>query len=147
MRTGSSQDRVPYLSIGVFAQKTIDSLIKFVETGNCETLEVYVREALDSLKAATGEQRAAEAPRAMHALPSYEQMRTLNEVVPTPERRAEIIAVLEELLHKRGDRQQQRRNAEKAIQFFYTLENRALRNFDQPTEPLPRGIRELCKQT
>jgi len=146
MRTGSSQDRVPYLSIGVFAQKIVDSLIKFIETGNSENLDAHLPEALASLKAATGEERSPDGPRSMHALPSYEQLRTFNEVA-TPERRKEIVGVLENLLDKRGSLKQRRRSAEKAVRFFYTLENRALRNFDQPTEPLPRGIRELCKQT
>jgi hypothetical protein len=55
MRNGNPQDRVPYLSIGVFAQKMIDGLIGFVETGKRENLENYLGEALASLKAATGE--------------------------------------------------------------------------------------------
>ena len=78
MRTGGLQDRVPYLSIGVFAQKMIDSLIRFIETGNSETLDAYLQEALASLKASTGEETTPDKSRAVHA--SYEQLRTFNEV-------------------------------------------------------------------
>jgi hypothetical protein len=74
-------------------------------------------------------------------------MRTFNEVIATPERRDKIIEALDSLLRQRGSAKQQRKNAETAIRFFYDLETRALRNFDQPVEPLPRGIRELCKAT
>ena len=145
IRTGSQQDRVPYLSIGVFAQKMIDSLIGFVETGKRENLDTYLAEALASLKAATGDEKAPSGRASMHALPSYEQMRTFNEVIATQEQRDKIIEALNGLLKQRGSPKQQQNNAEKAIRFFYDLENRALRNFDQPIEPLPRGIRELCK--
>jgi hypothetical protein len=145
MRNGSPQDRVPYLSIGVFAQKMVDGLIGFVETGKRENLESYLGEALASLKASTGEEEAHAGRAGMRALPSYEQMRTFNEVIATPERRDKIIEALDGLLKQRGSVKQQRKNAETAIRFFYDLETRALRNFDQPDEPLPRGIRELCK--
>ena len=147
MRNGSPQDRVPYLSIGVFAQKMIDGLIEFVETGKRANLENYLGEGLASLKAATGEKKADTGRAGMHALPSYEQMRTFNEVIATPERRDKIIEAIDGLLKQRGSAKQQRKNAEMAIRFFYELETRALRNFDQPVEPSPRGIRELCKAT
>jgi len=147
MRTGSSLDRAPYLSIGVFAQKMIDGLIAFVEFGRRENLDALLAEALESLKAATGGEEDRTSYDGVRPLVSYERMRTYREVIPTHERREGIVEALDSLLKQRGNQKQQRKSAEAAIRFFYDLEARALRNFDQPDEPSPRGIRELCRAT
>jgi len=98
----------------------IDSLIGFVETGKRDNLDKYPGEALTSLRAATREtatgdesSQAQTGRKGAHALPSYEQMRTFNEVVATPERRNEIIGVLDGLLKQSGSARQQRGDAEK----------------------------------
>jgi len=141
---GDQELRVEYLSVGLAAQRLIDVLIEFVEEGKNEELDPSLREALDWLKADEARAGAPEETGSRVFL-TYEQVRTLSEVLPTPQRRGEMVRVLQELLERRGSKKRQRRNADQAIEFFYELENRALWNFEQPSEPPPTGLRELCK--
>jgi len=136
--------RIRYLSFGLFAQKLIDVLMEFVEEGKEERLDAALEEATDFLRALSGEPPSATEARRSRAFHSYEEVRTLDEVCPEPQQRKEIIGLLADLRHRKRPKSARRKNANKAIDFFFSLENRALRNFEQP-EPLPRGIRELCR--
>ncbi len=137
--------RTEYLTVGLFAQRLIDKLIDFADAGSEEGLDSSLTEALEILKGESATAPAGTPERQARGLHSYERERTLDEVDPTAQGRGETIRALEELLQREGRRKQQVMNAEKAIEFLYRLENRALRNFDQPSEPLPAGLRELCK--
>ncbi len=137
--------RTEYLTVGLFAQRLIDELIDFADAGSEEGLDSCLTEALEILKGESATAPAGTPERQARGLHSYERVRTLDEVDPTTRRRRETIRALEGLLQRKGSGKQQKLNAEKAIEFFYHLENRALRNFDQPSEPLPAGLRELCK--
>lgn len=136
--------RMRYLSFGLFAQQLIDVLIEFVDEGRDERLPSALTEAIEYLKAASGGADTGATGRNVHTFRNYEQVRTLDQVCPLGPGRKEIIQILEDLRDRQGTRRAQRRKANRAIEFFYALENRALRNFAQP-EPLPRGIRELCQ--
>jgi hypothetical protein len=134
-----------YLTVGLFAQRLIDKLIDFADASSEEGLDSCLTEALEILKGESAAAAPGTPERQARGLHSYERARTLEEVDPTAQGKKETIRALEELLQRKGGRKQQILNAEKAIKFLYRLENRALRNFDQPFEPPPAGLRELCK--
>jgi hypothetical protein len=142
MMTAGPRLRTRYLSLGLFAQSIVDVLITFVDKGKDENLEPCLKEALASLQAAN---RPPADRGNVKAFTNFEQVWTLNQIAEP--KRQEAIRILEDIIHQRGSTRKLRRQAETAIEFFYTLEGQALRNFDQPTDPLPSGIRRLCNTT
>jgi hypothetical protein len=132
--------RMRYLSLALFSQRMVDCLIGFL-TEDKDDLSCAA-EALQSLRALSGQQVSAGAVR---FFTSYEQVRTLEEAVNSPDDVKGMIKMLEDLQNKYGKKSQKRREAEVAIKFFSKLEKTALLNYERPVEPLPRGIRELCQ--
>jgi hypothetical protein len=139
--------RVRYLSFGLFAQKVIDVLIEFADEGKDERLEGTLLEAMECLREPPRTTGRGSANRPARLCRSYEQVRTLEETLEQTSAaadRGEVIQMLQQLLQRCGSRRTQRRVANRVIDFFFDLENRALRNVDQP-EPPPRALREPCQ--
>ena len=82
--------------------------------------------------------------RGLSTLPKYEHLLTINEAWSAAEV-SETVRELEALLNPHVELSDQISLAEKVFDKFFKLENQALRNFERPSDPLPRGIRELCK--
>jgi hypothetical protein len=145
MKTANPEARIPYLSLALLAQKVIDSLIEFRERGEKpSSFDDTVGKALQALRAAEAK-GTPQAPRsALSTLPKYEHLLTLNEAWKSTEV-SETAQSLEALLNSQGELQDRMYLAEKVIEKFFRLENQALWNFERPSDPLPRGIRELCK--
>lgn len=145
MMLSGTEARVRYLTVAVFSQKVLDALVASADHGNDTPLKAVLEQAVQELKAAIGNPPADYQEGSARAFSSYEQVRTLDEI-GNREQIEDIIRALERLDERlkagaRPDREQ----LEQAIDFFSHLESRALRNFDQPTETMPRGIHELCK--
>jgi len=132
--TRSSNVGVRYLSLGLAAQNVLDTLVAFV-TKNVDTeLNDRLDEALESLRSfATPYPVGAAGDQTLRSFKSYEEVRTLEEVC-TPATCDDIIRTLQALKNRQGTTEEQKENGLKAIEFFYKLENQALRNFDRRTE-------------
>ena len=141
MRGSSSDARMKYLSLALFAQKIIDALIEYVDEGSTEKLDACAPEAITSLKAVLSSQPTASRTRAIRY---YEQVRTINEIEPDKNEWRHVIQMLERLLEAgRVPRAQKVRNAKEAIRFFHKIENQALLNCNRPDKPLPKGLHSL----
>lgn len=145
MKTTNPEARIPYLSLALLAQKVIDCLIEFTERKEKPiSFDETMGEALQALRAAEDKYIPNAPRRSMSTLPKYEHLLTLNEAWSSAEV-SETTHSLEVLLDPRGKLRDRISLAEKVIEKFFKLENQALRNFERPSDPLPRGIRELCK--
>ena len=143
MKTANPEARIPYLSLALLAQKVVDCLIDFSERGEkLSTFDDTLREALKELQLAEAKSTPEQPLRGL--LPKYEHLLTINEAW-TPEEKSETVRELEALLDPDVALPEQLSLAEKVFDKFFNLENQALRNFERPSDPLPRGIRELCK--
>jgi len=140
-----TEARIRYLTVAFFAQRVLDALVASAEHGDDAGLKPALELAIQELKTAIGSGSDDYQEGSPRAFSDYEQVRTLDEV----RNRAEVqqmIQALEKLAEDLdGGVPAGRRQLDEAIEFFCHLESRALRNFDQPTEALPRGIHELCK--
>ena len=137
MKGSSSEARMKYLSLALFAQRTTRALIDFVRNGDEEPMRKSLKEALTSLMQLSHGETSN-----VRSFMYYEQVKTLHDMNKAPE---EIIALLRSLLDRKGTQRQQHANAEKAIEFFHELEKQALLNCERPQEEIPRGIRQLCQ--
>jgi hypothetical protein len=95
------------------------------------------------LEAATDSRNAALSPAASRIVTSYDQVRTIDELFP-PEDRRQMIQTLRTLETANPDIEAQRSRALQAIEFFYKIENRALRNSRHPSPRASRVARGLC---
>lgn len=140
-----TEARIRYLTVAFFAQRVLDALVASAEHGDDAGLKPALELAVQELQAAIGNPPADYQQGRPRAFSDYEQVRTLDEV-RNPAEVQEIIRALERLTKDLdGGVPAGRRQLDEAIEFFCHLESRALRNFDQPTETMPRGIHELCK--
>ncbi len=145
MKTGNTESRIPYLSLALLSQKVIDSLVQFREQKRKpESFEPSLQEALKTLKNAklTHENQVVGEPR--NVFSKYEHLVTLNEAWPEP-MISEVIQDLEVLLNPGTPTHRQMVLASSLTERFFSLENQALSNFERPNDPVPKGIRALCK--
>ena len=143
MKTANPEARIPYLSLALLAQKVIDCLIEFTERGEKpSSFHTTLSEALKDLQLAEAKYTPEQPRRGL--LPKYEHLLTINEAWSAAEV-SETVLELEALLNPHVELSDQISLAEKVFDKFFKLENQALRNFERSSDPLPRGIRELCK--
>jgi hypothetical protein len=136
--------RPQYLSLALFSRQIIDALLDLVRGGNREKLEKALPDAIGSLEAATDSRNAAAlSPAASRIATSYDQVRTIDELFP-PEDRRRMIETLKALESANANLEEQRDGALRAIEFFYKIENRALRNSRHPSPRVARATRGLC---
>jgi hypothetical protein len=136
-------DRSKYLSLAQISQNVIDSMLRYIEHGDWDTLRMAVLEILGPLETISTKSRVAQTQQTTRGFGSYEFVSTLSEVWDKSEGR-EVIKGLKELL-KVGDGIKARHQARKLIPHFQKLSTQALWNFEQPDAGLPRGVFELCK--
>ena len=118
-----------YLTLALFSRRTIEALKEFVQKGTRERLMSALPAAIESLQAAT-DSRHHLTGHGLRVARSYDQVRTINELFPAKER-LEMITTLQSLLDDAA--QHTKEEALQAIRFFYTIENRALRNYRHPS--------------
>jgi hypothetical protein len=135
--------RSQYLSLALLSRQIIDALLDLVRSGNREKLGKALPDAIESLEAATDSRNAALSATASRIVTSYEQVRTIDELFP-PENRRQMIQTLRALETADPDLEEQRKRALQGIEFFYRIENRALRNSRHPSPKATRAVRGLC---
>lgn len=136
------QDRARYLSLALFAQEVVSVLIKYVDEDQNQKLRPALEEALQSLEAAEPKAEVQSHRRAA-AFTNYEQLRTLEEVwKPTDREEAKrmIQTVLQEPQNPNA-----KPAANRLIDLFSRLQDRALWNFEQPRPVSPGAMQRLCK--
>ena len=131
--TRSNTVGVRYLSLGLSAQNVLDALVAFVTKHEEAQLNNRLDEALESLRKFSTAAPGAGAVQNLHSFRTYEEVRTFEEVC-TPAACDDVIQILQTLKERNGAFEDLKANALKAIEFFYKLENRALRNFDRRTD-------------
>jgi hypothetical protein len=130
-----------YLTLALFSRRIIEALRELVRSGRRERLQSALPSAIESLQAATDSRKLS--GYGLRVVRSYDQVRTINELFPRKQDRVGMIKTLQAL---QGDISlvAQKEAALKAIQFFYTIENRALRNYRHPSPRAARTRRGLC---
>jgi hypothetical protein len=125
MRTNSK-----YLALALDIRKLSDSLIMLAEKGveSPQMGEVIVR-LLQSLQD-EGQKTSVKALRDRGTFGRYENVVTMNEVIKPPQR-TELIQKLQAVL-RREPPQDRRENALQAVEFFDSLERRALYHYNHP---------------
>jgi hypothetical protein len=118
-----------YLTLALFSRRTIEALKEFIQKGSRGRLSTALPAAIESLQAATDSRKNHLTGQGLRVARSYDQVRTINELFPVKERQ-EMIATLKSLLEEGAENPKV--EALQAIKFFYTIENRALRNYRHP---------------
>jgi hypothetical protein len=135
--------RSQYLSLALFSRQIIDALLDLARSGNREKLGKALPDAIESLEAATDSRNVTLSPAASRIVTSYDQVRTIDELFPQEDRR-QMIQTLKALATPNLDLAEQRTSALRAIEFFYKIENRALRNSRHPSPRASQVARGLC---
>jgi hypothetical protein len=137
------QSRMQYLALAEFCQSIISSLWDYVD--GAELLpESILREALQALQAVKSGDSYKFGQKPAAALGSYEQVRTLEEVLRTPEQFDDAVKLTAELLGTDAEGEKKVR-AKKVIELFSKLQKKALWNFEQPKQTAPPDAGELCR--
>lgn len=132
-----------YLSLALFSRQIIEALLELVRNGSREKLVRTLPDAIHSLEAATDSRNVALSTIGSRIVTSYDQVRTIDELFPLEDRR-QMIQTLKTLETTNADLMAQRASAMQALEFFYRIENRALRNSRYPAPRAPRARRGLC---
>jgi len=143
----SLQSRTQYLALAEFCQNVIAGLMDFTDgtaAAPSSLLRPKLREALQSLDAISSGQLHALARAGASPFGTFEQVRTLQEVWDDAELRKGA-RLIRRLLAPGPARVPNVRSAEELIELFSRLQTRALWNFRQPRQPLPKSFRELCR--
>lgn len=139
----SYNSRSQYLSLALLSRQIIDALLEVVRRGNREKLQKALPDAIQSLEAATDSRNVALSPAASRLATSYDQVRTIDELF-SPEDRRKMIETLKALETVDPNQMEEQNRAVQAMEFFYKLENRALRNSRHPSPKASRVARGLC---
>ena len=135
------QNRAEYLSLALFAQRTVQALMDYVDRGKTTKLRVSLQEALDSLLRAK-DPSASSRPR-VAAFASYEHLRTLEEVWDAGQRTQAIKKM--RIILKAPQNPRAKVVANDLIGLFSNLQNQALWNFEQPQPVSQKVVQRLCQ--
>jgi hypothetical protein len=116
-----------YLTLALLSRRIIEALKDLVIRNERDRLNTALPAAIESLQAATNSRYLS--GYGLRVARSYDQVRTINELF-TKDARTEMIAVLNALLENKSPNANE--EALKAIEFFRTLESRALQNYRHP---------------
>jgi hypothetical protein len=134
----SSETRSRYLALALASRKVLHFLDRYAKSGETDPqLESTVRELIDSLQHANQVNNLFGPVPNDSPFTNYEQQMTVEEVV-TDMQDQNIPETLSNLISARGDEASRKRDAARAVKFFYTLENRALHHYSRQV-----GSREL----
>lgn len=117
-----------YLTLALFSRRIIEALKDLVLKHKRDRLKSALPAAIESLLAATDSRNLS--GYGLRVARSYDQVRTINELFPT-QARIEMIEVLKALLNNTAPNADE--EALRAIDFFCTIENRALQNYRHPS--------------
>jgi hypothetical protein len=117
-----------YLTLALFSRRIIEALKELVQKGKRERLQSALPAAIESLQAAT-DSRQHLTGYGLRVARSYDQVRTINELFPESVR----LGMIETLKSLQANETPDPEEAKQAIRFFYTIENRALRNYRHPS--------------
>jgi hypothetical protein len=143
----SLQSRTQYLTLAEFCQSLIAGLMDYADQDSAAlaaSLKMGLRRTLQSLEAISSGQLHALARAKSAPLATFDQVRTLQEVWNTAEL-AGVADGIRNLLANDTGRGRKLHSAERLIDQFTKLQMRALWNFRQPTQALPKSFRELCR--
>jgi len=124
--------RDQYLTFALFSRSIIEALKELVQQGKRERLQTALPAAIDSLQAATDSRHHHLSGYGLRVARSYDQIRTINDLFSQAERLS-MINTLKSLQEDGAGAGDAKQEALDAIKFFYTIENRALRNYRHPS--------------
>jgi len=124
-----------YLTLALFSRRIIEALREFSKSGKRTRLKTALPAAIESLEATTNARHPT--GYGIRVRRRYDQVRTITDLFPDTER-SKMIRKLKRL-EANWDSDAQRKVANEAARFFYTIENRALRNYRHPS-PLSRRV-------
>jgi hypothetical protein len=143
----SLQSRTQYLALAEFCQSVIAGLMDFIDGGAStatSALRSRLREAHQSFEAiSSGQLHALARPTSTTPFGTFEQVRTLQEVWDDAQL-GTAVRLIKRLLAPSA-KQQKLESAQRLIELFSKLQTKALWNFRQPRQALPRSFRELCR--
>lgn len=142
----SLQSRTQYLSLAEFCQEVIEGLMDFWDgaAGANPRLKQRLGEGLESFKAISSGRLHALASANPAPFITFEQVRTVQEVWGDAQL-ARAIRLIKGLLAASSSKAHKVKFAEELIDLFSRLQAKALWNFKQPTEVLPRSFGALCR--
>ena len=118
-----------YLTLALFSRRIIEALKELVQKGERQRLDDALPAAIESLQAATNSRQHLTGY-GLRVARSYDQVRTINELFEEDKRNAMIQTLKSLQSDASSDKKDE---ALKAIKFFYTIENRALRSYRHPS--------------
>jgi hypothetical protein len=137
------QDRGQYLSLALFAQKIVSSLLEYVDENNRGNLKPSLQEALESLRNVDA-MSASVSHGKLATFTSYEHLRTLDEVWSANERK-NAVRMIRAILQGAPKDPNTKEIAEKLVDLFSKLQDQALVNFEHPQPVSPRVMQRLCQ--
>ena len=108
-------------------------MLDFVDKNKQDRLEASLKEALSSLDAVNSGQLAKLVGERVAAFANYQQLKTLKEVW-TPSDRNAAADMIRNLLESQKSVAAKKAEAERLLDLFSKLQNRALKQFQQPTK-------------
>jgi hypothetical protein len=135
MTVASDIARDHYLTLALFSRRIIEALRDFSKSGKRTRLRAALPAAIESLQATTNASHPT--GYGIRVRRRYDQVRTITDLFPNSAR-VQMIRKLR-ALESGGDSETQREAANKAAQFFYAIENRALRNYRHPSPRATTG--------
>jgi len=133
------QSRSQYLVLAQFCQDAITALSDYADR-SAEFPRAILEQTVKALESVGRGDTYRFGQKPASALGSYEQLRTLEQVV----RIDEALALTTGLLANEGSPDVKKRVAD-AIHLFTKLQGKALWNFEQPTPVAPPDLAELCR--
>ena len=140
------QDRSQYLSLALFSQNVIASLLKYLDESDSQSLEHSLSDAVDSLQVVSSGNLNAFAEGKGRTFDTVETLQTLKEVW-TEDERDHVVKMMRELLAESKNpkgKSKKKQVVNELIDLFLRLQNQALWNFELPRSSSNRQIRELC---
>jgi len=125
--------RSRYLALALASRKLIDSLLLFVETSQQDPqLAAALAQFTRSVEITRAGSNLFAAAPGQPSFSHYEQVLILREAMESlRENDRDVVASLSGVLDEASDIKKRKDSANKAIEFFYALENRALNNYNQ----------------
>ena len=127
------QGRTQYLELALFSQNVVSALLDFVDKNKQDRLEASLKGALSSLDAVNSRQLTKLVGEPVAAFANYQQLKTLKEVWTAADRDA-AAGMIRDLLEPQKPAAAKKAEAERLLDLFSKLQNRALRHFQQPTK-------------
>lgn len=124
-----SESKSRYLALALASRTVIDSLLHFQDEGVADQqLQRAIGDVLESLQASHDVNNLFGAPPKQSPFAHYEQLITLGEVAETLKGK-NIVDKLSQIFTAKDE--ERKKSISEAVEFFYTLETRALHHYAQ----------------